>query len=123
MLNPQTMEAAVHRYVQALNEADLEAIVNLFDDHATVEDPVGSEVRRGKDAIRAFYAGSVAMKLTVKLEGAIRAVDHEAAFPFSVSFTYNGQATTIHPIDVFRFNDEGRIVQMRAFFGPTNISH
>ena len=101
----EAMEAAVHAYVRALNEGNLDAIVALYADGAEVEDPVGS-----------------APKLEVVLDGQIRAVGNEAAFAFSVSFDVKGQRTTIRPIDLFRFDAEGRIVQMRAFFGAANIS-
>lgn len=117
----ERMQAAVHEYVRALNASDLEAIVALYADEATVEDPVGSAPKCGRDAIRTFYAGSVALKLDVVLEGEVRCVGHECAFAFSVSFTHEGRRTTIRPIDTMRFNEAGRIVQMRAFFGPGNI--
>jgi len=121
MRTPETMEAAVHAYVRALNASDLDAIVALYAEDATVEDPVGTEPRRGRAAIRAFYAGSVQLALQVELEGPVRAVADSAAFPFRVSFTMNGQRTTIHPIDVFRFDEAGRVTEMRAYFGPGNI--
>ena len=43
MRTPETMEAAVHAYVRALNASDLDAIVALYAEDATVEDPVGTE--------------------------------------------------------------------------------
>lgn len=121
MPTPEAMESAVHAYVSALNAGDLDAIVALYADDAVLEDPVGSEPKRGIAAIRAFYAGSLQFKLSVALEGQVRAVASEAAFPFSVSFDYQGQPTTIRPIDVFRFNDAGKIASMRAYFGAANI--
>lgn len=120
MLTPDTMEAVVHRYIKALNESDLDGIVALYADDATVEDPVGTPPHRGREAIRAFYAGSLILKLDVALEGPVRATANEAAFAFRVSFVWNGQATTISPIDVFRFNEQGQITTMRAIFGPAN---
>ena len=122
MPTSEHMQAAVEAYVRALNAADLDAIVALYADDALVEDPVGSTPKRGLAEIRAFYAGSLRLKLEVALEGSVRAVASEAAFAFSVSFEVNGQRTTIRPIDLFRFDDAGRIVHMRAFFGPANIS-
>lgn len=123
MPSPQQMEAAVHEYLRALNASDLDAVVALFADDATVEDPVGTPPKRGIAEIRAFYVGSVALKLSLALEGQVRVAGSEAVFPFSVSFSYQGQPTTIRPIDVFRFNEAGKIVSMRAFFGPANTSH
>ena len=116
------MEAAVHAYVRALNTGDLDAIVALYAEGAEVEDPVGSKPKRGLEEIRAFYAVSTQLKLEVALEGEVRAVGNEAAFAFSVSFDARGRRTTICPIDLFRFDAQGRIVQMRAFFGSGNIS-
>ena len=78
------MHAVVHRYIAALNAGDLDAIVALYADDATVEDPVGSPPHQGHAAIRAFYAKSLAIKLDVALEGPVRAAANEAAFAFCV---------------------------------------
>lgn len=120
MRTPEGMLAAVHRYIRALNDADLEGVVALYADDAVVEDPVGTPPHRGRDAIRAFYAGSVALQLQVRLDGEVRIAANQAAFAFQVRFAWNGQDTTISPIDVFEFNEQGLITHMRAFFGPAN---
>ena len=116
------MQAVVHAYVRALNEGHVDGIVALYAEDAEVEDPVGSAPKRGLDEIRAVYTASTQLRLEVALEGPIRAVGNDAAFAFSVSFDARGRRTTICPIDLFRFDAQGRIVQMRAFFGPSNIS-
>lgn len=121
MPDPAAMTAAVHAYVAALNAGDLDGIVALYADDASVEDPVGSTPLVGTEAIRAFYARSTAMPLQVTLDGEVRVAGNECAFPFSVSFVHEGRRTTIRPIDTFRFDEAVRIVQMRAFFGPGNI--
>lgn len=46
MTQTASPEAVVHAYVAALNAGDLEAIVALYADDASVEDPVGSEIGR-----------------------------------------------------------------------------
>ena len=121
MNTEEHMTGVVQRYVDALNASDLDAIVALYADDATVEDPVGSEPQRGIEAIRAFYAKSLKLPLQVALQGAVRATVNEAAFAFSVSFEYKGRKTTISPIDHFRFNGAGKVVSMRALFGEKNI--
>ena len=122
MNSPEHMTLVVQRYIDALNAGDLDGIVALYAEDGTVEDPVGSAVQHGLPAIRAFYATSLQLKLKVALEGQVRAVCNEAVFAFKVSFEHQGVATTIAPIDHFRFDDKGRIVSMRAFFGEQNIS-
>ena len=121
MNTAEHMTAVVQRYVAALNASDLEGIVALYADDATVEDPVGSEPQRGIEAIRAFYANSLKLPLQVALTQEVRAVANEAAFAFTVSFEYQGRQTVIAPIDHFRFNEAGKVVSMRALFGKANI--
>ena len=120
MLSPETMESVIHQYIKALNTGDLDAIVALYADDAVVEDPVGSTPKRGIADIHSFYAASTRMKLQVALDGEIRVAGMEAAFAFHVSIDFGGKRTTISPIDTFRFNEAGRIVHMRAFFGAGN---
>ena len=123
MPTPEHMQAAVRAYIAALNAGDIDAIVALYAEDATVEDPVGSTPQRGLAQIRTFYSASLSMALQVVLDGEIRAVANEAAFAFSVSLVMDGKRITIRPIDVMRFDAQGRITSMRAFFGPDNISH
>lgn len=120
MLTPDVMHTAVHRYIRALNESDLDGIVALYADDAVVEDPVGTPPHSGHAAIRAFYANSLSLKLDVRLEGDVRAAANWAAFAFRVQFVWDGQSTTISPIDVFEFNELGKITRMRAIFGSAN---
>lgn len=122
MPTPEHMQAAVRAYIAALNAGDIDAIVALYAEDATVEDPVGSTPQRGLAQIRTFYSASLSMALQVVLDGEIRAVANEAAFAFSVSLVMDGKRITIRPIDVMRFDAQGCITSMRAFFGNHNIS-
>lgn len=119
----QQMIDTVHAYVRALNAGDLDAIVALYAEGATVEDPVGSPPKVGHAAIRDFYAISTSIKIVMALEGEIRVAANACAFAFSVSFTHAGKPTTIRPIDVFEFDAAGRISSMRAYFSAPNIHH
>jgi steroid delta-isomerase len=46
----------LERYAAFVSAGDVEGITALYAPEATIEIPVGSGVRRGIDAIRAFYA-------------------------------------------------------------------
>ena len=125
-MNPdvqQHMIDTVHAYVRALNAGELEAIVALYAENGTVEDPAGSPPKVGHQAIRDFYAITTSMKIVVALEGEIRVAKSACAFAFSVSFAHEGRPTTICPIDVFEFDPAGHISSMRAYFGAPNIHH
>jgi steroid delta-isomerase len=118
----RAIEAVVEAYVRHLNAQDVEAVVALYADDASVEDPVGSEPIRGRAAIRRFYAQIEALQLQVRRDGPIRAVGRECAFALTGSFVQQGVRITFSPIDTFRFDEAGRITQMRAYFGPENVS-
>lgn len=107
-------------YLKGLNEQNLELIISLYADNATVEDPVGSEVVSGKNAVHAFYSGAVTMDLNLTRTGPVRVAGVEAAFPFQLRMEVDGVPMVTDIIDVFRFDKEGKIVSMRAFWGPSN---
>lgn len=107
-------------YLRYLNEKNLEGILSLYADTATVEDPVGSTVLKGKEALRKFYSGAVTIDLTLKRIGQVRVAEVEISFPFQLIMDYNGTSMITDIIDVFRFDEAGRIISMRAFWGSTN---
>ena len=118
---PEQMAAAVHAYVDGFERGDLDAIVGLFADDATVEDPVGTPPKRGLAEIRAFYAGSLATGAKLELLGDPRCAGDYVAFPFAVKLEWDGRRQIIEVIDTFRFDEAGKITEMRAFFGPANM--
>nr|6UAE_A Chain A, Ketosteroid isomerase with designed loop [Comamonas testosteroni]6UAE_B Chain B, Ketosteroid isomerase with designed loop [Comamonas testosteroni]6UAE_C Chain C, Ketosteroid isomerase with designed loop [Comamonas testosteroni]6UAE_D Chain D, Ketosteroid isomerase with designed loop [Comamonas testosteroni] len=121
MNTPEHMTAVVQRYVAALNAGDLDGIVALFADDATVYETSQDRTYTGTAAIREFYANSLKLPLAVELTQEVRANRNEAAFAFTVSFEYQGRKTVVAPIDHFRFNGAGKVVSMRALFGEKNI--
>jgi len=115
------MEAAVKAYVDCYNRADLDGIVAIFAPDARVEDPVGSPAKTGHAEIREFFGAGIAMGAKLSLDGPVRCVANHAAFAFHVTLDWEGQATRIDVIDVFRFDENGKVAEMRAFFGPENM--
>jgi acyl-CoA synthetase (AMP-forming)/AMP-acid ligase II len=104
-----------------LNAVMPRPLAALFADDATVEDPVGSPQRHGRKEIHAFYAQSVTTGAKLELLGEPRCAGDYVAFPFAVKLEWQGRRQVIEVIDTFRFNDAGRITEMRAFFGPANM--
>lgn len=121
MASAETMVAVVHSYVDGFERGDLDALVSLFAPDATVEDPVGTPPKRGIDEIRDFYAVSVATGAKLELLGEPRCAADYVAFPFAVKLEWQGKRQVIEVIDTFRINDDGKITEMRAFFGPANM--
>lgn len=121
MPSHEEMLATVSDYVRGFAAGNAEAIINLFSPTATVEDPVGSPIHRGAQAIRSFYSASVATGAKLTLHGPVRTAGRSAAFAFSVEVSLDGARRRIDVIDTFTFDDKGKIVEMRAFWGPHNV--
>ena len=51
--------AMVHKYVEAFDKADIDIIREIFSDDARVEDPVGTDIHDGLEAVCAFYEGAL----------------------------------------------------------------
>ena len=121
MINYDEAMRVCETYIHALVTNDVEAILDLYADDATVEDPVGTESRSGKDALRSFYTGAVTGVVEAALTGQPRVAGDEGAFPFQVIAGQPGEGIQINIIDVFRFNAEGKVDLMRAFWGSNNV--
>jgi len=115
MADANHIRQVYERYLGLVTKGDVDAVVDLYAEDAWIEDPIGSEPRRGRDAIRDFYAasaGSVAMKRT----GPVRVAGSEAATPVVAIIGPEGQQQALDIISVMSFGDDGRITSMRAFW-------
>lgn len=114
------MTAVVEAYVAAFAAGDAEAAAALFAAEATIEDPVGTPVLSG-EMIPALFHNAMGRGLKLERTGPIRTAGDSAAFPFRIHYPETAERLCIDVIDTFRFDDQGRIIQMRAFWGPDNI--
>ncbi len=111
----------VEAYIAAFDKGDPSAAAELFAENAVVEDPVGTPVHHGKDAIRAFYANSMKTGAKLSLDAPVRGGANYAAFCFTVTLNYAGGDKRIEVIDTFAFDEAGKVTEMRAFWGPENM--
>jgi steroid delta-isomerase len=109
---------AVDKYVEAFDKADIAIIKDIFAADAIVEDPVGSDIHNGIDAICAFYDGALASGAKLVTTGPPRCAGNCVAFPFQATMP----GMTIDIIDVFEFNEAGKVVSMKAYWGPENLT-
>lgn len=121
MPTPEQMEAAVHTYVESFARGNAEMAAGIFADNAVIEDPIGSEPRVGKAAIREFYVQSMATGATLHLQGPVRVAAAHAAFAMQVRLHWDGKDTAIDVIDTFAFDADGKVCEMKAYFGPGNM--
>ena len=110
--------AVVEKYVRAFAESDMTIIADIFAGDAVVHDPVGSDPYVGIDAILGFYRRSVPGPTTLELTGPVRCAGNSAAFPFNAVIG----DLRIEIIDVFEFNEVGKVATMRAYWSSSVLS-
>lgn len=112
----------VEQYVKLVGSGPTEDIVALYAPDAVIEDPMGTEPRRGHDAIREFYDVLASLERETELRpDTVRIAGKHAAFMFVLVTKFGDQRLTITPIDVMAFDDEGRITSMRAYWGQDDM--
>ena len=113
--------AAVNGYIDAFSQGSADMVMDLYADNCTVEDPVGSPLKDGRDAVREFYVASMQSGAKLTLTGPIRVATNEATFSFTARVELGDVVMEIDVIDHMVFDDQGKITAMRAFFGPENM--
>lgn len=114
------IRTTVQRYLDLVAEGTAVEIVALYAPDATLEDPVGSDVLVGHDAIRAFYESFEALKKTTNLV-TLRACAGHAAFHFEIVTEAGDMKYRMAPLEVMTFGDDGLITSMRAFWSDEDL--
>lgn len=102
----------VENYIRAVSTGDLDLIREIYADNAVVEDPVGSPPKEGIEAILAFYGSFKGLGVKLELTGSVKCAGNAAAFPFTAQIG----PRALDVIDVFEFNDAGKVVSMKAYW-------
>ncbi|MDH3705980.1 MAG: SgcJ/EcaC family oxidoreductase [Acidimicrobiia bacterium] len=118
MSSADDIRATVEEYVRRWNASDGDAVAELFDEHATVADPVDGEPHQGRADIAAFFTSTFTdgMDATLSLTGPVRVAGPHAAFPMQVTIDLGDQTGRLDIIDTMVFGDDGRISAMRAYW-------
>lgn len=123
MISAQQIQTTMARYVELVDAGDIDGILALYSEGATVEDPVGQPPIQGLADIERFYRqGLGASQVSATLTGPVRAtLNGCGAMPFRVDMQWAGQPCSLHVIDVMEFDDAGKIRSMKAYWSEANI--
>jgi steroid delta-isomerase len=119
MPSQEAIAQTVNRYLEFLATGRADDVVTLYTADATLEDPVGTDVRRGHDAIHGFYAVFQDVKKETEL-AELRIAGNEAAFLWSLTLDTGGSRTRMTPISHMTFDEDAKITSMRAFWSPSD---
>ena len=117
MPSPEQVRATVDAYVDAYARNDKDAFLALWAPDGVLEDPVGTPVHQGPEALGAFWDG--ARELADRIELVPRSVivaGGEAAMVFDIHAHIGEGGMAIEAVDVMRIDDDGRLVSVRAYW-------
>jgi steroid delta-isomerase len=111
----------VEAYVDLVATGTAADVVALYADGATVEDPVGTEVRSTRESILEFYGPLETMDQQGRIV-TVRIAGNEAAFLFELASKVGDQTYTLAPIDVMTFDDDAKITSMKAYWSGEDMA-
>ena len=115
MADANHIRQVYERYPELVSKADVDGIVDLYAEDGKIEDPIGSDLHVGHDAIRAFYETSIGA-ITMKQTGPVRIAGNEAATPLVVLMGSGEQRMALDIISAMVFDEAGKIASMRAWW-------
>ena len=122
MPDPDQIRASTLRYVDSFNRQDREQFLALFADGVVQIDPVGSAPSTGVAALATFwdtlFAGCDGVDFRVT---DLVVSGNEAALVFHITQTVGAGFTDIDGIDVFEFDERGRIARIKGYSDTDHV--
>jgi len=118
------MRAIFDRYRALMGAGDIDGICALFAEDATWEEPIGTFVERGREAIRARYTAALATsggRIAMVADGAVRVAGHHAVGLSIATVDFPTGPMLIETANAIACNEAGEITEMKIYFGPTSI--
>ena len=115
------IDAAVGAYIDLLTNGTAEQIADLFAADATVEDPIGADIRNTREQLVEFYSIITGMDEHVATLNWKKIAGDTAVFEFTLVTGTSDMRFEITPIDIMVFDADGKISSMRAVWAPTDL--
>ena len=119
----EVVRRTIEAYADRFSAADREGWLELFAPDATLEDPVGSPIRKGREEIGAFWDETHGMvdSIALVLDRPVTVMSDEAVMVFHAASVVGGQKLRVDIVDHFRVDGDGLIRSQRAFWDPATI--
>ena len=122
MADRKTIVATIRAYAAAWAARDRVAWLDTFAESAAQEDPIGSRVRRGRAEIGEFWDTAMAAFDSIEIVPRdIFVVGGEAAMEWTINAATARGRVTFAGVDVFTFDDRGRIASVRAYWERARV--
>lgn len=123
MTDEASIRTTVEQYLATFSANDRDGWVALFTADATLEDPVGTDVITGHDAIGAFWDASRSMadRITLQMVQGPNVAADQCAFAMEAHVEIGDAKMAIPTIDVMTFDAAGLITSQRAFWNGADV--
>ena len=115
------IDATVQAYIELLTNGTAEQIADLFAADATVEDPIGADIRDTREQLVEFYGIITGMDEHVATLNWKKIAGDTAVFEFTLVTGTADMRFEITPIDIMVFDADGKISSMRAVWEPSDL--
>ena len=115
------IDAAVESYIEFLNTGTAEQIADLYAPSATVEDPIGADIRDTRDQLVEFYSIITNMEERTATLKWKKIAGDTAVFEFTLVTGTSGIRFEITPVDIMVFDADGKVSSMRAVWQPEDL--
>jgi steroid delta-isomerase len=117
------LRALIAHYVSTLNSRDPQGIASLFAEDAVQADPASNPPNVGRDAIRAFFIGSIeASEGWTFSASSVHTCGDQVAINFQIVVESGGTTMTIAGIEVFTVNGDGLIASVYAYWDEADLA-
>lgn len=119
-MSSDAIRSVVAKYFAAFRTKDVEGWVACFGDNATSHEPAAPVPLQGHAALRQFFQGLGSTFKTIDLtQDHLFVRGNRVAVKFTGRGTgTNGRPVVIEGIDVFEFNDQGKIQTLWGYWDP-----
>ncbi len=123
MASNEQIQATVDGYVDAYARNDKDAFLALWASDGVLEDPVGTPTHVGTDALSAFWdsARELADRIILAPKQTLIA-GGEAAVVIEINAHMGGGGLTMSAVDVMKFDDDGQLTSVRAYWDMTTAT-
>lgn len=116
MTDAELARQAVLRHCSLFNDADLSGWLDNFTDSPVLEEPVGTTLREGREALKEMFEAFVAMGVRATMTSIQMIVNWpEAAVRMEVRLQIRTAVQDLEAIEIFTFADDGRVARIRTF--------
>lgn len=120
-MSAEQIRQVVEAYVDRLSSGSAEEIIEIYAPEATVEDPIGAPIRSSREELLEFYRIITGLDSREAKLNWVKVAGDTAVFEFTLVTGTAGMSFEITPIDIMVFDDDAKVVSMRAVWEQSDL--